>query len=645
MTLSTYPAHSLKNCQEVNLLDHSRLLELLPHPAIVYDRTADHFLLANRLFHEQTDYDLQDLPLLTIKVLIPGGTDTNPTGESKRATRIKNKAGELLLTDLRILSLSTTNHLVVLDFAPPDSELEYRRALIAQENVYDNFTLLSALSNQTSTSLLLLRSLEICRKVLNPHMLAVYTRRKNQNFEMQNLSADLRVGVLPKVLDFSEFSSSLQPDLWKIILPPSNRLHEIALEQECQYLLTIPLVDSTIVRGLIVVGGTIQAPSEEELRFFHLLGRQTGAMLTQLQRLEKAQKTLLRMHQVLQLQHAITDNLEEGVIILTHDLRIAEMSPSAEIMLGYASREVFLQRVEMVLIGNETLSNLYQSAQQGITSLSTNDLKLNTRNGKSFPAQVVCVPVLTDGNLTRIVLILRDLSQDEQIRARTQQLEQRAFLGEVSAIFAHEVKNPINSITTGLQLLGMSMDPGPNLDLVNRLQNDCARLVHLMDSTLTFSKPMEYHFTAVDLGEMIPAILERWAPRMTRLNIRYNFSANPKHPVVYADYRAMEQVFVNLVSNGVQAMDRGNGTLSIKIHDAGPSHKPPMYEVIVADSGPGITEDLLEHVFEPFMTTKSSGTGLGLAITKRIVNAHKGNISVESFPGGTVFHILLPKND
>ena len=639
------PSFAGKAREELELLDRSRLLELLPHPAIVYDRTSDLFLMANRRFHDQLGFTLKDLPSISIKNLIPGGTDTNPTGESKRTVRVKNVAGDLILADLRILSLSSTNQVVILDFGPPDSELEFRRALIAEELVYDNYTLLSALASQTSVSALLTRSLELCRKVLNPKLLAIYTRRDNLGYEMQTNSVEQSTGILPRVLDLNEFSGVLQPNLWKAIRAPLSHLHEIALANEYQYLLTLPLVDGNVVQGLIVMGGTVQTPNDDELRFFALLGRQTGAMLTQLWRLEKAQKTLARMRQVVQLEHAITDNLEEGVIILTHDLRIAEMSPSAEIMLGYASREVFLQRVEMVLIGNETLTNLYQAAQQGITSLSGNDLKLNTRNGKSFPAQVVTVPVITDGMLTRIVLIVRDLSQDEQIRARTQQLEQRAFLGEVSAIFAHEVKNPVNSISTGLQFLGMSMDPGPNLDLVNRLQNDCARLVHLMDSTLTFSKPMEYHFAPVDLAEMVQGILERWAPRMTRLNIRYNFSANPKQTIVHGDYRALEQVFVNLVSNAIQAMDRGNGTLSIKIQNAPGKERPLMYEVIVADSGPGISEDLVEHVFEPFMTTKSSGTGLGLAITKRIVNAHKGKITVESFPGGTVFHVQLPKTE
>ena len=123
----------------------------------------------------------------------------------------------------------------------------------------------------------------------------------------------------------------------------------------------------------------------------------------------------------------------------------------------------------MVLIGNETLSSMYKSAQRGI-SAGWHNLRLNTRNGKTFLAQVLCIPVMTDEELTSVVLILRDLSQTEQIQARTQTLEQRAFLGEISAIFAHEVRI-INSLQTGLQYIGMTMQPeDPHFDLVNRLQ-------------------------------------------------------------------------------------------------------------------------------------------------------------------------------
>ncbi|HQN69689.1 MAG TPA: ATP-binding protein, partial [Anaerolineaceae bacterium] len=227
----------------------------------------------------------------------------------------------------------------------------------------------------------------------------------------------------------------------------------------------------------------------------------------------------------------------------------------------------------------------------------------------------------------------------------SKQLEQRAFLGEVSAVFAHEVKNPINSISTGLQFIGMNMKPeDPHYNLVMRLQQDCQRLTHLTDSTLTFAKPVEYQPLPMNISALLENILERWAPRMTRLNINYLFESEPKNAIVLADGRAIEQVFVNLISNSIQAMDSEGGTLSIQISPAQDS-QPPQYEITVADSGPGIPDDIIKHIFEPFQTTKTTGTGLGLAITKRIVTAHKGYIFVESFPGGTMFRVLLPMAD
>jgi len=115
--------------------------------------------------------------------------------------------------------------------------------------------------------------------------------------------------------------------------------------------------------------------------------------------------------------------------------------------------------------------------------------------------------------------------------------------------------------------------------------------------------------------------------------------------MVKADYRALERVFENLINNAIQAMEKSGGTLNIKVTEADQHLIPAQYDVIVADSGPGIPDDLREHIFEPFVTTKSTGTGLGLAISKRIMTAHKGNLYVESFPGGTMFHVLIPKAD
>lgn len=631
--------------QDFLLLDRSLILELIPAAAIVYRRTDDRILSANEKFFDLTAYQPEALNELSLLSLIPGNPDTNPTGDQSRPVRLQIASGDLILATLRILPLSLTNQVVVLTFSPPNSEFEIRRDLLEQEYRFDNFSLLTTLGCQNNAQAVFQTAEQILQRMLNPKLILSYRLKpRDKNNLKRNESPSHFAVAFPDEIPLSMLGNTPSMQLWKLTREPQNLLHETALMEGYHYLLTLPLSNNGTPQGLLVAAGEPPYPDDDTLRYLALMSAHAASAIQGLNSLESAQRTLTNIRHVVQIQHAITDNLEEGVIILTPDLRIAEMNPAAEFLLGYASKEVFRQKADMVLIGNETLSTLYKSAQEGISTLVGNNFSLNNRSGGSFMAQVLCIPVVEKEKVRSIVLILRDVSQTEQIRAHSQQLEQRAFLGEVSAIFAHEVKNPINSISTGLQLMGMMMKPeDPHFDLVSRLQNDCLRLTHLMDSTLTFSKPVEYNFAPLDLASLINSILDRWAPRMVRLNISYNLEQQPANPMVLADARAIEQVFVNLISNAIQAMENEGGSLNIKIHPVVPETNPPQYEVIVADSGPGIPEELVTHIFEPFLTTKSRGTGLGLAISRRIITAHKGNIFVESFPGGTMFHVLLLK--
>jgi signal transduction histidine kinase len=144
-----------------------------------------------------------------------------------------------------------------------------------------------------------------------------------------------------------------------------------------------------------------------------------------------------------------------------------------------------------------------------------------------------------------------------------------------------------------------------------------------------------------DIELLLRRILDRWRPRFSKANVNAFFQIDPDTPWVIGDQRALEQVFTNLISNAVQAMKNG-GLLAVKITSQCDNPSNPEVEITVSDEGPGIPDEIKDHIFEPFITTNPQGTGLGLAITKRIVNAHRGSINVNSFPGGTVFQICLP---
>ena len=113
-------------------------------------------------------------------------------------------------------------------------------------------------------------------------------------------------------------------------------------------------------------------------------------------------------------------------------------------------------------------------------------------------------------------------------------------------------------------------------------------------------------------------------------------------PNIEGDYRALEQVFTNLINNAIESMEVSGGMLSIKIRQVNEGDEQAHVEISVSDTGPGIPAELRDKIFEPFFTTKQHGTGLGLAIVKRIVTAHKGSITVNSILGGTNFVVQFP---
>ena len=628
---------------DLQILSQSSLLNLIPEPAVVYLRAKDQLVLANQPFLDLSGYSKTDLQKMGLSALIPEEPDTNPNTEEARKIFIQLSSGELLPVLIRIHSLSPTNQVVVLVFSALQEQNLFRQDLLDQEYRYDNLSLLTELAEQPTVAALYQMALMVIAKTCKPDFILFYRRSGDTLGLAQDHNSEI-AQYFPEHVKISELRRMESTILWREGKPTLSSFEEFSQEIEASYLFSIPLIINDKLQGLFLAGGFGLVPDNETLRYLNLLSVHTSSALKHLLTLESAGMTMRNIRKPARIQQAVTDNLEEGVIMLSPDLRITELNPAAESMLGYASKEVFQQRAEMVLIGNETLSTLYKNAQQGNPTLVGHHLNLNTRLGASFPAQVLCLPVKEEGVVRSIVLILRDLSQSEKIRAHSQLLEQRAFLGEVTAIFAHEVKNPINSISTGLQLIGMKMSPdAPYAGLVERLQNDCSRLTHLVNSTLTFSKPVEYQIQPVNLADLIPAILDKWDPRMKKLNISYNFSAPKDRLLVKADPRAIEQVFVNLISNAIEAMDEHGGSLNIKLLQASSQIFPAQCEIIIADTGPGIPDDVVEHIFEPFLTTKSSGTGLGLAITKRIVTAHEGNIYVDSVPGGSVFHVLLPR--
>ena len=350
------------------------------------------------------------------------------------------------------------------------------------------------------------------------------------------------------------------------------------------------------------------------------------------------------------LKKAIGDTINkympEGILYLNPDLLIQQVNPSAEQILGYAEQEIVDRHIDDVIIGTDRLTPALQDALDNIPTHDLGQLEIHHRDGSVFPALIKTFPVTKPESkeIQGILIFVQDISKEEKVRIQTQQLERRALVGQMNAIFAHEIRNPINNITSGIQLLNKILpEDFTQRDVLKGVIDDCDRLTHIVDTVLTFSKSQSYHRTPLDLPQLIGQILNRWVPRMKRTSVTHVLKVESGLPSVLGDARALGQVFNNLISNSVRAMEESNGgVLSVRLKPIQKTTGSIGVQVDVLDTGPGIPSEVRGHIFEPFFTTKPDGTGLGLSITKQIITMHEGTITLVPLPEGTSFQVILP---
>lgn len=621
------------------------LINLIPDPAIIYQHKNNKILTANNPLFLLTNLGEKDFIAQPIKALLPNITDTDPISGHDKKALLKHKNQPSIPVNVRIFSLTSSEEYLLIILKPNDIKHPNKHTTTHPTDLINKLYALVQTRNKKDINVSLKEILHQSESILNADIISLYKASGAEPQLVQYLSNDEGLASeLPEMLTNEDLLISQQPSLWTPESPAITQLQLMAKNANLEFLITVPLGHEQAKFGLFVAGGKEIIHNSSTLLLSQLIAAFIAERMENHIALQNLRNTANKIKQVVKIQNEIISNLEEGVIILSPDLTIAEINPAAESMLGYANVEALRQPIDTILIGSESLGSAFLSAQQGIPTLTSGELTLHHRNGNSFPAQVMMSPVMNNGQILSIIVLLRDISQEEQSLAAKKQLEQRAILGEVTAIFAHEVRNPINAIMLALQVMEENLaEDNENLKWIDNMRDECNNLMHLMESVLSFAKPLEYKMSGIDLDFMLPRILERWRPRLLRLNISSYYESEVENPVVDGDLRALEQVFTNLISNSVNAMSDEGGSLGIKISEPENEDDHKFLQVILTDSGHGIPDEIKAHMFKPFVTGSHHGTGLGLAITQRIINAHKGKIEVDSFAGGTIFRIFLVK--
>ena len=339
----------------------------------------------------------------------------------------------------------------------------------------------------------------------------------------------------------------------------------------------------------------------------------------------------------------VNANINEGVIITDEGLSIMYINPVAATMFGFSSEQVIGHKLEDLLVTSDGIQRLLsgEDGDGGVSSIKY----LHRRSGKIFPCQIKACRMDSDFE-TYNIFVLADQTETEENRLRSEQLSQKAFIGDFASMLAHEIRNPINNIQMWIaNLYNLADGNEAFLSGAKRVENDFQRITQLVDNILAFSRPMSLAKEDIDLSLLISEIIEKWRLNFARKNITCYFTPPQDFPHVFGDPRSLEQVFNNLIGNSVDAFDGQDGIITLKLSLRESESGRKQIVITESDNGPGIPEDKIDSIFEPFMTTKKNGNGWGLALSKRIITSHKGTIQVKSFQGGTVFEILLPLNE
>jgi PAS domain S-box-containing protein len=397
--------------------------------------------------------------------------------------------------------------------------------------------------------------------------------------------------------------------------------------------LVVPIVFEDVVGGCITLGtkksGDPFYPHDIDL--LSTLANQAGVAIRNAQLYE--QVALVNEH-----LRNIVSTIESGVVAVNEAERVTMFNSAAERLSGLASEE---------MVGRQ-LADLPAAVADSLRMTLTNglprvvpDVEL-ARVGSAHPVPVICCtsPLRgPTGGLLGAVAVFSDLTPLKELETERQRAERLAYFETLAAGIAHEIKNPLVAIKTFLQLLPQRFSDAEFREEFGRVAGrEIERMEHLVARLRSLATPRARTHHPVDLRAPVNDALELLQPRLEEKTITSQWDPGPQPCLVMGDHAELEQLFLNLFINALEAMAPG-GMLTVRL-----TSRETSAAVEVEDTGPGIRDDLLGKIFDPFVTTKRHGSGLGLAICSSIASAHRARLRAGNKAGGrgAIFTVELP---
>ena len=341
----------------------------------------------------------------------------------------------------------------------------------------------------------------------------------------------------------------------------------------------------------------------------------------------------------------IVAGMRNGVLAVTSDGRLALINDEAYRIFGIEPQATDLgQPVATVLKAHSDVVRVLS----GVFDLHhlPNRVEMRLKPQNKVIGYTLALVRNDEGVVAGAAMFFKDLTRVEQLEERERLRDRLAAVGEMAAVIAHEVKNPLAGIEVMAGLLRRKIPDVPDAQKVlGDIINEAKMANAIVQEVLDFVRPIRLQVERTAIAETVQSAIHLADTKARRGAVDVEVALPDGLPRIQGDQHQLMQLFTNLLINAYEAMEgRGRITITgerVRIEDGSEGREAVRVEV--ADDGPGIPQEVAEKVFDPFFSTKAQGSGLGLAIVRKIVDAHDGRIDLRTAPGqGTTIRVTLP---
>lgn len=352
------------------------------------------------------------------------------------------------------------------------------------------------------------------------------------------------------------------------------------------------------------------------------------------------------------LAERVVASISDGVIVIDRDGVVVLMNPAAEEIMNRSHQGVVGKRSELLFPEGAELSLLIRRCMENGMTVSGQRQAIVAWGGKSVFVSVTLTPLLEeDGANGGVVLLLRDITTIHELERSSRHEERLSMLGTMALGLAHEIRNPLGGIKGAAQLMREEVSPDSELrDYLRVIVKEAERVDRLVGRLLDLGADRPPVMEQVDINRLLADVILLNRGVLAERKISVVQTLDTSIPPFIGDSAQLDQLFLNIVKNAMEALPDGGGTIFISsrivsdyLVTQGGVKGSRMVAIEIADTGPGFPEGIMERLVTPFFTTKREGTGLGLALCQKIVSEHRGMLKFDNREeGGGVVTVFLP---